>query len=120
MTNRIIHRITRIILAVFLIGVARAATVSAADDQALASCAIAAEYDRQADAFEAGAERYRAWAAAAGMATNDQSMSEWAFARQAERLAAAAEQSRDRAAEVRRSATSKTASRGHCTAPTCS
>ena len=104
---------------VLLLGFGFVATVVAADDPLPVSCAIAAEYDRQADAFEAGAERYRAWAAAAGMLTNDQTANGWTFTRQADRLAAAAKQSRGRAAEARRSVTPATASAvGDCNVPT--
>jgi hypothetical protein len=118
MTNRIIDGITRIAGTIVLVGFGFAGTVDAADGPSPVNCAIAAEYDRQADAFEAGAERYRAWAAAAGVLTENQTANEWAFTRQANSLDAAAKQSRGRAAEARRSATPATTSAiGDCNVP---
>jgi hypothetical protein len=85
-----------------LIAAGHAGTAVAGDTTPPSSCnALAAEYDLQADAYEAGAARYRAWAKAEHLSATGQ---DGAFAAKAEHLAAAARQSRVRAAEARRPA----------------
>ena len=74
--------------------------------------AVAAEYDRKADDYQAAAERYRLWARAEDISATEGYGSGWDFAQQAARLETAAEQSRVRAAESR--SDSATASGAGC------
>ena len=110
MTNRRLATTTRVLATLLLVGLGSAAIATAGDLGSPSPCALAGEYERQADAFDAGAERYRAWATAAGVLANDPTTNEWTFTREADRLVEAAKQSRRRAAEARRSAVSQSAS----------
>ena len=85
-----------------LISATLAPAAVAADSPNSRTCGDqAAAYERKADEYEAAAERYRAWARAQDMFGTSRYQSAWDLARQADRLDAAAQQSRARAAESR-------------------
>jgi hypothetical protein len=89
-------------LTLVLIGATLAPAAIAADPATSWTCGgQAAAYDREADDYEAAAERYRAWARAEDMFGTGRYESAWDLDRQADRLHAAAQQSRARAAESR-------------------
>jgi hypothetical protein len=89
-------------LMLVLISGALAPAAIAADATTPRTCGEqAAAYDRKADEYAAAAERYRAWARAEDMFGGSPYESAWELARQADRLDAAARQSRARAAESR-------------------
>jgi hypothetical protein len=101
MSTRKVGQTAALAISLLAIGAGPSLTAVAGDERPSSCNALAAEYDLQADAYEEGAARYRAWAKAEQPSATDQDRG---FAAQAERLAAAARQSRIRAAESRRSA----------------
>ena len=101
--NQTFRRIGKLAVTLSLIGCGYAAMAVAGDDPPRSICnAVAAEYDSQADAYEADAERHRAWAKAPD--SEAERLAAAANGREAERLAAAAKQSRMHAAESRKAA----------------
>jgi hypothetical protein len=89
-------------LTLVLISATLAPAAIAADPATSRTCGEqAAAYDREADHYEAAAERYRAWARAEDMFGTGRYESAWDLARHADRLDAAAQKSRARAAESR-------------------
>src|SRR5262249_30803748 len=104
----------RVGLTLVLTAATLASAALAADSTKSTTCAeLAAAYDRQADEYEATAERYRAWARAEDMFANSRYENAWELARRADGLEAAAQQSRARAAESR-SRGGSTASSADC------
>jgi len=84
-----------------LLGLAPVAASAADSSRVCDPVAVAAEYDRKADEYEAAATRYRAWARADDMFATDRYGSGWDLAQQAASLDVAAQRSRARAAESR-------------------
>ena len=107
MSRRRLGQTAALAVSLLVIGAGPALTAAAGDELPSSCNALASEYDLQADAYEEGAARYRAWAKAEQPSANDQDRG---FAAQAERLTAAARQSRVRAAESRKSAARTTGS----------
>jgi hypothetical protein len=93
--------LAQLLTVITLLGLAPVAATAADSSPACDPAAVAAQYDRKADEYEAAAERYRAWARADDMFATDRYGSGWDLAQQAARLDVAARRSRARAAESR-------------------